>query len=606
MESELIVLKLGGSVLANEDDLGHAVHEIYRHHRAGCRVLAVVSALRGATDRLLAQARRVGDDLAPHGVAALLATGETSAAALLVVALDRAGVPAQLVDPRQAGLRTAGAVLDADPVDVDAAFLRRRLERRVVVMPGFFGAWSAGAEGDEDVEEIDDVEDGGVALLGRGGSDLTALFLAHRLGPARCLLVKDVDGIYERDPAGATVQAPSRRYATLSWADAAGLEARVVQAKALAFAALHGVAFGVAAAGREATTEVGPYASTFADDEASALAAAPLRVVLLGLGTVGGGVYRHLLADAARFTVVGIGVRDGERHRAAGVPGALLSTDPWELIERPCDVVVEALPGSEPAARLVAASLSGGRHVVTANKAVMAEEGEWLARLAAAQGARLRWSAAVGGGVPMVEAVARAAAEGRIVAVEGVLNGTCNFVLDRMAAGSGRAAAVRLAQEKGFAEADPARDLDGRDAACKLRVLVRAAFGVELAAEDVERRGLDEVDDALLAEARDAGRVVRLVAACERRPGGGVRATVAPRLLPATHFLAGARGEENRVAMERAGAPPLRLAGRGAGRWPTSESMMADLYDLARLHARRPPSVGEAAPRAAAAAGVRP
>jgi homoserine dehydrogenase len=217
--------------------------------------------------------------------------------------------------------------------------------------------------------------------------------------------------------------------------------------------------------------------------------------------------------------------------------------------------------------------------VVTANKLVLAEEGARLARQAAAAGVTLRGSAAVGGAVPMLEAVTRAAAGGAVHGVRGVLNGTCNFVLDRLAAGCSLAAAVGEAQAAGFAEADPAQDLDGRDAAWKLRVLARAALGVELAAADVDCRGIAGLPADAVAAARAGGRTVRLVAEC-RRLDGRVVARVRPVSLPCRHFLAGARGEENRLVVEVAGGPPLRLSGRGAGRWPTSEAVFADLLDL--------------------------
>lgn len=579
----LTVLKLGSSVLGGEEDLTRAVHEVYRWVRAGHRVVVVVSALGRTTDQLLDQARRAsgGTDLAPHSIAALVATGEATAAALLALALDRAGVPAALLDPRQAHLLACGPPLDAEPGGLDAARLHACLAQHgVVVVPGFFG----------------EAADGSLALFGRGGSDLTALYLSWRLGADHCRLVKDVDGIYERDPAapwtpvGAADASPrpARRYRALAWRDAARLEARVVQRKTLAFAARHRIGFAVAAAGAAVATEVGPGPTAPEEARTWRRPAGPLRVVLLGLGTVGGGVYRHLVAQLDRFAVVGVAVRDPERHIRAGAPATLLERDPWRLLERPCDLVVEALGGTDPAARLIAAALAGGRDVVSANKEVMAEQGEWLARHAAAHGALLRCSAAVGGAVPVLEAVTRAAAAGEVRAVRGVLNGTSNFVLDRLATGCEQAAAVRLAQEKGFAEADAARDLDGRDAACKLRLLARAAFGVELPAGAVARRGLDAIDGAAAAAARERGQVLRLVAECRRGRDGEVRAEVRPVALPARHFLAGARGEENRVVIERASGPPLRLAGRGAGRWPTAEAVIADVLDLARLRHRQP------------------
>ncbi|HEV3458341.1 MAG TPA: homoserine dehydrogenase [Thermoanaerobaculia bacterium] len=532
----LTVLALGSSLVAREQDLPLAVHEVYRWYRAGHRVVAVISDLAGATERLLAQARRLGGgaDLAPRGVAALAAAGGTAAAALLALALDRAGVPAGLGDSRLAWMDPAGQSIGSGGDGLEAGRLHASLARPgVVVVPGCSGA--AGESGPR--------------LLGRGGPDLTALQLAQRLGADHYRLVEDADALYE--------QGPDEPDPALPRTPAAG-----------------------------APVDRGPRVRRRPLPQPTQ-GPGPLRVVLLGLGTVGGGVFRHLLAQLDRFIVVGIAVSDPERHIRAGVPATLLERDPWRLLARPCDLVVEALGGCEPAARLIAAALARGRAVVSANKEAMAEQGERLVRHAAAHGAELRFSAAVGGAVPVLEAVTRAAAAGEVRAVRGVLNGTSNYVLDRLAEGCDLAAAVRLAQQQGFAEADPARDLDGRDAACKLRLLARAAFGVDLAAGTVACRGIDAEGGTTVKAAHARGQVIRLLAEC-RREGGGVRAEVRPVALPARDFLAGARGEENRVVIERVGGPPLRLAGRGAGRWPTAEAMLADILEIVRRRHRPP------------------
>jgi homoserine dehydrogenase len=461
---ETNLLRLDAALLASDPEVLSRVHEIYRHHRAGRRVVVAVESEDGAG--------------ALHRASAAGAAAES-----LCRALDRAGIPVRLLPPAPSPLPSPAA--------------GRRDPR-----------WGTAA--------------------------------------AWCPVVV-VPAVSASAPAGAPAAAPAARRASRPARPA------------------------VAASGR------------------------PLRVLLLGLGTVGGGVFRHLCAAPARFAVVGIAVRHAERHRRAGVPAELLDTDPWRLMERPCDAVVELLGGREPAAALIAAALERGRHVVTANKMVLAEEGGHLARQAAAAGVALLGSAAVGGAVPVVEAVARAAATGRVRAVRGVLNGTCNFVLDRLAAGCSLAAAVAEAQAAGFAEADPAQDLDGRDAACKLRVLARIAFGAELAAADVDCRGIAGLDPGAVAAARARGRTLRLVAECRRldvridrqvdtsvdqKVAGRVIARVRPVSLPSRHFLAGARGEENRVIVESVAGPPLRLCGRGAGRWPTSEAVLADLLDL--------------------------
>ena len=185
--NKIIVLKFGSSVLRNENDLPRAVHEIYRWWRQGAQVLVVASALGNTTDRLLRCAESVCAEPERSMLATLLATGEAASTALLGLALNQAGIAARVLDPVQAGLRTVGGTLDADLIAVDAGRLNRELQKAVVVLPGFIGRG----------------ESGNTTLLGRGGSDLTALFLAHRLG-GRCVLLKDVDGIYSSDPATAS------------------------------------------------------------------------------------------------------------------------------------------------------------------------------------------------------------------------------------------------------------------------------------------------------------------------------------------------------------------------------------------------------------------
>ena len=197
MSRPLIVLKFGSSVLRTVADLPSAVHEIYRYVREGFAVVAVVSAFEGVTDALIAQGKALGADPAHEvgvsGLAAFAASGERETAASLQIALSKAGIQANLLDPLAAGLRVLGNGLEGSPVDLEAGRCRSLLDKgRILIVPGFFGA--------------DD--EGSVSLLGRGGSDWTALFLAQRLG-ARCRLLKDTDGIYARDPHGAS-EAPPR------------------------------------------------------------------------------------------------------------------------------------------------------------------------------------------------------------------------------------------------------------------------------------------------------------------------------------------------------------------------------------------------------------
>jgi homoserine dehydrogenase len=218
--------------------------------------------------------------------------------------------------------------------------------------------------------------------------------------------------------------------------------------------------------------------------------------------------------------------------------------------------------------------------VVTANKALLAEEVETLAELAARRGVSLRYGAAVGGALPALETVRRAAASGRVRGIAGVLNGTCNFILDRCAAGASFSDAVSLARVAGYAEADPTLDLDGSDAAQKLALLIREAFGETVPWASIPRRGIADLDERALAEAVHKGRKVRLVASCERAEQG-LRASVQPFDLPPGHPFAEITGAENALLVELEGGDRIRIAARGAGRWPTAEAVLADLYDLA-------------------------
>ncbi len=263
----LVVLKFGSSVLRGEEDLPCVAAEIDRHVGKGCRVVAVVSAIGRHTEELIQRAISLGhtfdasfpvagedvdaSDSAPvsdaagapaeTAFAALLATGEATSAALVGLALDRVGVPFSILCAGRVGPFTRGPQLDAQPCAFDVSSVTRALGRRpVAILPGFVG---------RDAE-------GGFSLLGRGGSDLTALFVAHSLSADRCRLLKDVDGVYERDPAIRTTARP-RRYASLDWNDALRMDDAILQRKATQFAYRHRVEFEVGRCGSEAGTLVG-------------------------------------------------------------------------------------------------------------------------------------------------------------------------------------------------------------------------------------------------------------------------------------------------------------------------------------------------------------
>ena len=554
--SNLVVLKFGSSVLRTEADLPSAVHEIYRYWRDGRQVIAVVSAFGNTTDELLQRAQRISTQPEKAALATLLATGEAASSALLSLALARAGIPTRLLDAVQVGLHTVGEHTNADPISIDTARLLRESRAAVVVLPGFVGR----------------AENGDTTLLGRGGSDYSALFLAQRLG-AECVLLKDVDGLYTSDPAANNLRAS--RFTHARYNTALRIGGRVVQPKAVRFAATHNQRFSITSIGAGCATEIGPGNDRYAVSETRG---APLRVALLGCGTVGAGVYQRLAALTDPFEVTGVGIRQGDKARAIGVPEHLITRDLERLVQQPCDIVVELIGGTERAASLTDLALTLGRSVVSANKALLALDLDDFERLALRSSAALRYSAAVAGVAPAFETIKRALSKGRIRAFSGVVNGTCNYVLDRMAAGDDLRAALCVAQEQGYAEADPALDISGVDAAQKLILLARAAFGVALPLAAIKREGIEQLSPASLQ-----GRTVRLIAEC-RRSAGGLHASVRPVELSADEPLAQTRGIENRLIVETEDGQQFSAFGHGAGCWPTTEAVLADLFELRRNH----------------------
>jgi len=541
-DKQIIVLKFGSSVLRDENDLPAAVHEIYRWWREGFQVVAVISAFGETTNELTRRAHSVCDQPGDAFVAQLLATGEAASSALLGLALNRSGIPVTVLDAEQAGLVTDGPTLDANLVSVDIATLLEALREGVVVLPGFVGKGRTGQ----------------TTLLGRGGSDLTALFLAQRLGGV-CRLIKDVDGLYTSDPNAGSSAA---RFARVSYGTAASIGGTVVQRKAIDFAERHRLRFAVSSVASCCATEIGPYADSIALTEVQA---EPLRVTLLGCGTVGGGVYQRLAALPEFFKVVTVGTRSTTKLEA--------------FLEGPVDVVVELLGGEEPARTLISKALRLGRHVVTANKALLATDVANLQKLAAKNGVSLKYSAAVGGVTPALETISRARGSGPLHSISGVLNGTTNFILDQLAGGSSLSEAVITATQLGYAERNPQLDLDGTDAAQKLTLLARAAFDIDLPLNSIHQRGIQNL------QVKKNDRVTRLVAEC-RRSSDGFAATVSPIELPLDHPLASVRGVENCLLIESQTGQRWEISGHGAGRWPTTEAVMADLFDLQRQFIR--------------------
>ncbi|MDP3378737.1 MAG: hypothetical protein Q8S53_10265 [Brevundimonas sp.] len=292
----------------------------------------------------------------------------------------------------------------------------------------------------------------------------------------------------------------------------------------------------------------------------------PLRVALAGCGVVGGGVLPRLL-DRPDIALVGVLVQDPAKTRSPEPSPELVVTDPAALLAREPDVVVDTLSDASVSLALIRAALSRGIHVVSASKQAVAADVEGLSALATATGATLRYSAAVGGGVPMLETVRLARALGPVRRIEAVLNGTVNFLLNRLAAGHPFEAALAEAQAAGFAEADPSADLTGRDAAAKLYLLSRAAFGAT--------GRLPDRIEALRPDFKPGPAPVRQLAVADCAGG---QITLAP--VAADPLFAELADAGNAIRITLADGRVLSRSGLGAGRAPTAESVWADLTDL--------------------------
>jgi homoserine dehydrogenase len=333
----------------------------------------------------------------------------------------------------------------------------------------------------------------------------------------------------------------------------------------------------------------------------------PLRIALLGCGVVGTAVARLLTENAGDLTqrvgrpleIVGVAVRRPDKNRSqTGVDASLFTTDAAELVTR-ADVVIEVIGGIEPARSLILAAMRHGASVVTANKALLAEDGSRLYQAAQDCGVDLYYEASVAGAIPLLRPLRESLAGDDVRRILGIVNGTTNYVLDKMdSTGAGFDDAVEQAQALGYAEADPTADVEGFDAAAKAAILASLAFHTRVGAKDVYREGITEVSAADIGAAREMDCVVKLLAICERIEGnggqgngheqgglgseGGISVRVHPAMIPRTHPLAGVREAFNAVFVEAESAGSLMFYGQGAGGDPTASAVLGDVVAVAR------------------------
>jgi len=316
-----------------------------------------------------------------------------------------------------------------------------------------------------------------------------------------------------------------------------------------------------------------------------------LRIGLLGCGTVGGAVVRLLRTNGEEIRrrtgmslrITRVAVAHPEKSRGLVFDRGVLGVDAAEVVADPrVDAVAEVMGGIEPARALLLDAIERGKSVVTANKQLIARHGPELFAAAGRAGVDLRLEASVGGGLPVIQPLKESLAANRIVELAGILNGTTNYILTKMAEqGWDFAQALEDAQRRGFAEADPTEDLDGHDAAAKLAILATIAFHAPVRVDDVFREGIRRISPQDIAFARELGFAVKLLAIA-RDHEGRIEAHVHPALLPLDHPLAAIRNELNAVFVRGDFAGEVMTVGRGAGGEPTASAVVADLIDVAR------------------------
>jgi homoserine dehydrogenase len=313
-------------------------------------------------------------------------------------------------------------------------------------------------------------------------------------------------------------------------------------------------------------------------------------IVLLGLGVVGSGVAKALLEKADGFAHrAGVGltlrrvlVRDVSRDRQVKVPEGLVTDDPEAALREDADIVVEVMGGEEPAHGYIKRSLVAGRRVVTANKEVMAKHGAKLLALANESGTDILYEASVGGGIPIISPLKRDLSANEITSVRAIINGTTNYILTRMSHdGADFTAALLGAQDLGYAEAQPANDIEGHDAAYKLAILGSLAFHTDLHPDEVYREGITRLTPRDFRYASELGYAIKLLAIA-RKDNDGLEARVHPVLVPQGELLAKVDGALNAVQVEGDLTGRVLFQGAGAGSLPTTSAIMADVLDAAR------------------------
>ncbi|MGE5575708.1 MAG: homoserine dehydrogenase [Syntrophothermus sp.] len=318
----------------------------------------------------------------------------------------------------------------------------------------------------------------------------------------------------------------------------------------------------------------------------------PVYLGIMGLGTVGSGAVKILQQNFAditqrtgrRLAVKKVLVRNPDKPRPVTMPQGVLTTDPAEVLEDPeIRIVVEVIGGISPAKEYILQAIHNGKHVVTANKELIAKEGRELLTSATNAGVNLFFEGSVAGGIPIVKSLKECLSANLIQTVMGIINGTTNYILTAMTQqGADFAEVLREAQEKGYAESDPSNDVDGKDAAYKLAILASIAFGTRVRVDQIYTEGIRRITAEDIRYARELGFVIKLLAIGKEHPGQGIEVRVQPAFVPHQHPLAAVGGVFNAVFVQGDAVGDMMFYGRGAGDLPTGSAVVADIMDIAK------------------------
>lgn len=314
-----------------------------------------------------------------------------------------------------------------------------------------------------------------------------------------------------------------------------------------------------------------------------------IKVGLLGFGNVGIGTYMTLEMNKSSiktqtgidFEIGKILVRDMSKERDVVIPKELLTQDPEDIISNPeIDIVVELLGGVQPATDYMVAAMNNGKHVVTANKAAVAANYEALREASANNKVLLRYEASVGGGIPILSPIMTSLRANSFVEVQGILNGTTNYILSQMTDhGLEYDEVLKVAQEKGFAEADPTADVEGIDAANKLSILISLVYGVRVLPDQIPTEGITEISRQDIKRAAKSGKKIKLVAKAKTE-NGNLTYSVRPTLVDADHPLYSVNNEFNAIFVKGNAVDDLMFYGKGAGPLPTGSAVMGDIIEI--------------------------